>query len=371
MEKLVEFLLKLYPLDNVPFSRRVQMHFIFWLIWGAIYYLAVISGVTWEYRLWATLTSIFRTALIYYALAYFILSNFTEKNKLILALQILVLYVGFWYMLYLFYKYAIDNKVYNFKSKYYDYMLNYVQSGTKELYNTKDLFFELFYSFQGVAPIFLLKVSRLMAISNQKSIKLEKEKTELELIFLRLQLNPHFLLNTLNNIYSQVISKQENASQAILTLADLLSYILYEASSEKVPLKQEIKFLRDYMDLEKLRNSDNVKISFEIEGDMKGLKIVPLILISFVENAFKHGISDSTLPSYIDLQIKISEETQQLNFIIKNSKPRVERVRNLSQGGGIGLVNTRKRLEMVYPDRHSLIIKNEQNFFLVSLSMNL
>jgi two-component system, LytTR family, sensor kinase len=213
---------------------------------------------------------------------------------------------------------------------------------------------------------FLIKFSRVYSV---RVARLSKEKADLEIDFLRTQLNPHFLLNSLNNIYSQVISKDEAAGDSIVVLSDLMKYILYNSGEAVVDLEREIHFLRNYVDLEKLKGSRYLKIQFAQEGEMKGYNIAPLILISYIENAFKHGGSREGKVSLIDISIKFINGT--LFFRIENDF--VERIEKgeKTKEGGIGIANTRKRLELLYPKRHDLTMKTQNNKFLAELMVKL
>jgi two-component system, LytTR family, sensor kinase len=368
MEKIVERLIKFYPLENVSMNRRVKIHIMFWLLWGVVLFFSTIPGSSFGYRLWVSCFTISISIFIYYSLTYFILEKIL--NHKLGFLYVFILYFVIWLINYV--AYALNLKFnLSINSKVLSYFQRYVSAGWGGLFLLKDLLFQLFTAFYGTAPAFLIKLGRLFAVFNTKSIRLESEKKEIELNFLRLQLNPHFLLNTLNNIYSQVISQEENAANSIITLADLLNYILYEANTEQVSMKKEIRFIRDYIDLEKMRSSADLKINFEVEGNTKGYVIAPLILISFIENAFKHGVGDSTITSMIDVNMKINTQTDSFLFIVKNTKPRISKNLYLTQKGGIGIENTRKRLQMLYPNAHQLTIDNTATFFLVTLSLQL
>jgi two-component system LytT family sensor kinase len=198
---------------------------------------------------------------------------------------------------------------------------------------------------------------------NEKKI-LENANLNAEVNFLKSQINPHFLFNTLNGIYSQAHAKSEHTEHSILKLSDLLRYVLYESGEDKVALSKDIQYLSNYVDLQKLRLSQKVKIEYEVTGEATGHQIAPLLLITFVENAFKHGIS-YTNPSVIKIQLQIFEKT--LTLLVSN--PVTET--NSFAGGGLGLKNVIRRLDLLYPDKYWLDIIHNDHLHIVNLKINL
>lgn len=179
--------------------------------------------------------------------------------------------------------------------------------------------------------------------------QLEHAHTEAELQNLKSQLNPHFLFNTLNNIYSLIQIDTVRAQQAVHDLSRMLRYVLYDSSQPTVPLREEIRFLRDYIELMRLRLPRHVELEVSLPEEPSSAPIAPLLFISLVENAFKHGISNDK-PSYV--RIVIGEEDGRLECRIRNSSFPKDADSDRS-GSGIGLQNLTKRLEMLYPDRHT------------------
>ncbi|MBU0764119.1 MAG: histidine kinase [Bacteroidetes bacterium] len=201
-------------------------------------------------------------------------------------------------------------------------------------------------------------------IKNQKKIKiLETEKLKTELNYLKNQMNPHFLFNTLNNIYVQTKIDHLTASQTILKLSDLLRYQLYDCSKEKVNLASEIDYLRNYLALEKIRKS-KIRLDFSIEGKVNNLMIHPFLFIPFLENAIKHGTTGKD--AFISIKIIICD--RQLTFTVENSVH--ETIRCISDGG-VGLANVKRRLELLYPDKHSLKAEELKNSYKVELILDL
>jgi len=228
----------------------------------------------------------------------------------------------------------------------------------------------LFISFNRVASLCMLMVLLsgtirlgLSFIKNQNEKKLlENANLNAEVNFLKSQINPHFLFNTLNGIYSLAHNRSTQTEEAILKLSELMRYVLYESGTERVELAKDIQYITNYIDLQRLRLSSKVSVNYEIKGNLVGT-IAPLLLISFIENAFKHGIS-YTHSSSIDISITVFEET--LTLRVEN--PIIE---NNSFVGGVGLKNVIRRLDLLYLQKHSLDIVDNGRLHVVTLKLNL
>ena len=200
--------------------------------------------------------------------------------------------------------------------------------------------------------------------------QLREETLAAELRFLKSQINPHFLFNTLNNLFALAERRdQPELSQGIAELANLMRYMLYDCQAERVPLEKEIRFLQSLIEIQQLRLDENdaVVIGLNIRGDYHGRTIAPLLLIPFVENAFKHGIAPPH-SSVIRIDFEIMEE--KLYFRVNN--PVFAGLENeLAQSPGIGLKNVRRRLALLYPERHELHIEEKEGSFMVTLELEL
>jgi sensor histidine kinase YesM len=197
--------------------------------------------------------------------------------------------------------------------------------------------------------------------------QLAKEKTKAELQLLKDQVHPHFLFNTINNIYFFTLTDSSQAAVMIKKLCDLLYYILNDCNQQLVPLDKEIRMIQDYIGLERIRYGEDRQLILDINGDYREKMIAPLLLIPFVENSFKHGASKMVTNSYVKLTINTVDN--RLHFTITNNKP--ETMHSTTAKGNIGLSNVRKRLELLYPETHDLSIVSEQHSFSVSLSLQL
>jgi hypothetical protein len=192
-------------------------------------------------------------------------------------------------------------------------------------------------------------------------------KTSAELQLLKAQVHPHFLFNTLNNIYSFTLNASSRAPEMIKKLSGLLRYIIYDCQQEKLALEKELKMIQDYISLEQIRYGENLDITVTIQGDVKNNMIAPLLLLPFVENSFKHGTSKMLSGAWVNLSVIIEE--QKLYFTLVNRKPQHNLVNQ--RNTGIGLQNVQKRLQLLYPGRHELNMTIEPEHFSVILEIDL
>jgi two-component system, LytTR family, sensor kinase len=193
---------------------------------------------------------------------------------------------------------------------------------------------------------------------------LTQEKLRAELNFLKTQIHPHFLFNTLNNLYALTLKKSDRAPETVLKLSELINYMLYECVSDEVQLTKEIKFIRNYIDIEKMRYGDKLDVDLRVSGEVNERKIAPLILLPFVENCFKHGASEELQQSWVkitvDLQPRITIVKVENNKSSENGHSKKE---------GIGIQNVKRRLDLLYPGQHELKIISGEETFLVILTI--
>ncbi|WP_443945722.1 sensor histidine kinase [Pedobacter sp. AW1-32] len=193
---------------------------------------------------------------------------------------------------------------------------------------------------------------------------LESERREMELQFLKSQLNPHFLFNSLNNIYSLAYQKSDKTADAVLKLSEIMRYMIYESNTPTVALNKEVEYLTNYIELQKIRFKDGAYIELSLNGEIDNQKIVPLMLISFVENAFKHGVvTDPQEP----VRINIIANQKILHFSVINKKNQ----QNKDAQGGVGLVNVERRLQLIYPDRYKLNVVNSATHYTCELMIDI
>ena len=210
-----------------------------------------------------------------------------------------------------------------------------------------------------------IKLLKNWYLKQRETEQLSREKIKSELQLLKAQVHPHFLFNTLNNIYSFILNGSPDAPGIVKKLSGLLHYIIYECNQPMVKLEEELTMIRDYVTLEKIRYGDNFNMNMQLQGKTANKMIYPLLLIPFIENSFKHGASQMLAHPWVNIDIAVEAHT--LHFRISNSKPDWEH--EFSTEKGIGLSNVKKRLSLLYPGNHSLNIKEDQLSFDVSLKI--
>ncbi len=194
---------------------------------------------------------------------------------------------------------------------------------------------------------------------------LRVEKSESELAFLKQQINPHFLFNALNSIYSLVLPYSDKASDAVIRLATMLRYMLYDSDGKEVSLSKEIDITRNYISIQRLKFNDITTIDLNVEGEILGHSIEPLLIIPFIENAFKYG-ADNVTPSYIKIDISVKEDI--FNLKVEN---KVVITKDSGEPSGIGVANVKRRLEFIYPKQHTLLAREKDGVFYVELEIKL
>src|SRR6056297_3855671 len=214
-------------------------------------------------------------------------------------------------------------------------------------------------------------------VEDQRRMReLEKENLQSELKFLRSQINPHFLFNTLNSLYALTLKKSDSAPQMVIRLSEIMRYMLYDCNEAEVSLEKEIQYMGNYVELELLRFGSDVEINYTLEGLATDQKIAPLLFTPFFENAFKHGLGNRIHGGWIDIAFKVKEEL--VTLTIGNSIPQKEYENRKfrpsevkSSSSGIGLENVKRRLKLLYPDNHSLQIKEGTDYFRIILDIKL
>ncbi|WP_255399561.1 sensor histidine kinase [Roseivirga sp. 4D4] len=186
--------------------------------------------------------------------------------------------------------------------------------------------------------------------AEQKAESFEKEKLAAELNYLRSQINPHFFFNTLNSLYGLALNKSEKTPEVVLRLSELMSYILYEADKAAVTVSKELEQIESYVALEQIRFGNRFEVDIQVEGDTDFIKIPPLILLPFVENAFKHGVNTASKDGW--LSIKVSCDNEILDFEVRNKVFELDR--ETSENKGLGIKNVSKRLDLLFPEKHEL-----------------
>jgi len=218
-----------------------------------------------------------------------------------------------------------------------------------------------------------IKIAKVWIKSQKRQQNLLKEKLEInlqlkeaELKFLKSQINPHFLFNSLNNLYSLTLEKSSKAPEVVLKISSLLDYMLYKCNVPSIELDNEIENIRNYIDLQKIRYGNDTNIEIEIKGDTSNIKIAPLLILPIVENAFKHGLDKNVGKGYINILIEVTEENK-FYLSVKNSL----KGENNHEGEGIGMRNLKKRLELQYPDKFDLNVDFSDNEYKTVMCLRL
>lgn len=332
-------------------KHKALRHLLFWMSWlfGWTCFLTLIwSAFTDNFiriGLWIPVFTIFS-----YPVTLFAIPKLLLKGKYLLFLGSLIAWLAAgWYL-----------------SVYY---LRYVSGPLLDRMNMAhgdDYAWQCFLCVMTTAACFsFLSLGKQWLLKQQEFLQAQQEKITAELQLLKAQVHPHFLFNTLNNIYSFSLDGSPKTPGLILKLSSLLSYMLYDCKAEEVRLAKEVEIMKNYIDLERERYGDKIEISWNVEGDISDNFISPLLMLAFLENAFKHGASEQIEKPWMGVDISVTNDI--LKFKITNSKNEYSSYSN----NGIGINNVKKRLEFLYPGKYELKINDEGDFFAVSLVVKL
>jgi sensor histidine kinase YesM len=300
-------------------------------------------------------------AIAAYGLIYWIIPNLLNQKKNLLFILASISW------LYLIFAILMTFKYYYLEPKFpgfFDDWLGHKMSVPERLTSFKLIFREFSFITYPIIIMGFISFNR----KQQRLLKLEEEKKSMELKVLKNQLNPHFLFNTLNNLYALTLKKDDKAPEVIAKLSEILDFVLYRCNEDFVSIEKEITLIENYIALEKLRYSEN-RLNISFTKDIhESNKISPLIILTFIENAFKHGVINETEKAIVHMNLETKKE--QIIFSIENTKPQNETARR-SDKSQIGLENVRKQLDLLYPKKHQLEIDETQTKFNVKLSLNL
>lgn len=227
----------------------------------------------------------------------------------------------------------------------------------------------------GIYPVVALaafiKLAKYWYVQDRITQELEKDKLEAELKFLKAQIHPHFLFNTLNNLYALTLKRSNQASEVVLKLSDLLNYMLYEGNQRKVALDKDLEVIETYISLEKIRYGDRLDVTYNVSGETADKEIPPMLILPFIENSFKHGANSQSDQVWISIQIDVHEN--QFVLEVENSKSVDDSAEETGYGykEGIGLKNVKRRLELLYGDRYTLQLFDEKTMFRIILKLQL
>lgn len=342
---------------------RYQQHLLFWIVYVLFKaYLNLTANVT-DFELlpevsWSVVIQHLTLQLTYLVVQVPFVYAVLYLLSLSLSGKVMPVKVAVW----LFILFAIGSVAMSFLNHYLilPYILHYI--GTEfSVFSIGSLVYHTFSLafIAGLASTF--KLLRWQFQSRERELLLNKQKVDAELKYLKGQVNPHFLFNTLNNIYGLARKKSDATAESVLKLSKLMRFMLFDASEPRIQLGAELKLIEDYIALERLRYADQVNIAFVNSVDDPNQEIAPLLLIHFVENAFKHGVSESTHESFVTIDIQLKKKILQAQ--IRNSIP--EGVKETTKES-IGMENIKRQLELLYPN-HTLEVEKNHQSFLVTL----
>jgi sensor histidine kinase YesM len=348
---------------------RVRRHLVFWAVWwlfaGFIYSIGPFSAnMGYLKNLFRSLTEslafmpmhIFLT----YALIYFVIPRFLLKQKYALTIIFVVLSFAVTASLSVLISGIIIGPIRSFYQYHYAYS-NYVSVSFAMAFMAG---LRGGITVGGLAAA--IKLMKHWYVEGQRNLQLQKENTEAQLQILKAQVHPHFLFNTLNNIYSKTQNTSAAASEMIFGLSDILRYMLYECDKPLVPLSQELKMTQEYIDLERVRYGNKLELHAELPKATEGYFIAPLMILPFIENCFKHGASTILDRPWINLTITVDGNEMAMKLLNGKSQENVQ-----VNGHGIGIENAKKRLALLYPGKHQLTIQEDREVFIVILKLRL
>lgn len=334
-------------------SKRVVYHSLIWLTYISILFLFDSGEEGFMVTLRNTLIHVFFLMMIVYTNYVYLIPSYLSKNRFIS------------YILLLLFTAAIAMPL-EIVCMYWNISGNDNIDVQIELLKKQYGHFILLFAILCLSTV--IKITKEWVLHRAVQKDLENKNLQSELSFLKSQINPHFLFNTLNSLYALTLKKSDKAPEIVLRLSEMMRYMLYKSNEKRVPLEQEINYIQNYLALERTRYGDKARIEFECTGDPpSSYTIAPLLFITFMENSFKHGLSQSITQGFVECLLYIEDNT--IDFTIQNSKTTEKDERYFQ--GGIGLTNVKRRLELLYPNKYELDIHETDEIYLVNLKLDL
>lgn len=340
------------------FTNPTVYHSLFWL--GLLFLLTIVE---WEstrspqrflfiFIFTNEIINVFFYAVIVYFNFFYLIPNYLSKNKFLTYCSLLLLAALI----------LTPLKMIAFYFKFSGMPLY-----QENLILNQNWYFLFMFLIAGSSTVVKIITDWVRAVREKQELETRTMQTELR--FLKSQINPHFLFNTLNSLYALTLKKSEKAPEIVIKLSEMMRYMLYECNEKQVPLSNEVHYIRNYLELEKLRQSQNVAIDFEVEGHVSDQRVAPLMFVPFIENSFKHGLNNQISQGFVNMRLSV--DGQLVNFYIENSKAPALPVQEHRRSGGIGLVNVRRRLDILYPGNYELKIDDTPTTYGVNLFLNL
>lgn len=340
-----------HKISNI-FHQEIRYHGLFWLLlWLAmVVFDDRMHGIGFAMGI-QSINILFIAVIVYFNLLYLFPNYLNQKNFLIYTLLLLV-------------SALIITPIKTIVLYFFSFNFPDIQSSVLQ---HQQLIFLSSFLFAGASSIFKIVVDWFQ--QKQDKIELQTQTMQSELNFLKSQINPHFLFNTLNNLYALTLKKSDQAPEIVLKLSEMMRYMLYECNEPKVLLSKEVHYMKNYLELEKIRQGPKAEIHLEINGEAYDKKIAPLMFIPFLENSFKHGLNSSISEGYVEAVLNIKEDS--IHFHIENSKAQSMPRQMHKRSGGIGLVNVKRRLNILYPEKYDLTLSDNPNAYHVDLKIEL
>ncbi|HVU54269.1 MAG TPA: histidine kinase [Puia sp.] len=361
-----------YPFifSNEP-RYRLRRHLAFWIAWwmsqSILYAFApglLLLGVLPALKISSVDAIVFLLShmFITYGLMYFVIPKYVVKGRYVQTiLWTILLALGTGAIAAVETLYVVDVARYCILGK----------TPSQMYYNRNGFFLSLLAGLRGGLTIAglaaAIKLMKYWYVKQARNLELQKENIAGQLQLLKAQVHPHFLFNTLNNVYAHAQVGSASAPVLIAGLSDLLRYMLYEGNQAVVPFEKELKMIKDYFVLEQVRYGNKLDVNLELPDDTKGLYIAPLLLLPFVENCFKHGASHMLDQPWISMRITVEEDRMKMKLL--NGK--AAGINTSASTGGIGIANVMRRLDLLYPQKHQLNIKDDEDVFIVNLQLQL
>ncbi|WP_346985615.1 sensor histidine kinase [Chryseobacterium sp. POE27] len=360
---------------------RILSHVLMWLSFTLLlffdYYLAL--NISFGQSIFLAVRVLVSSAVVFYLFFYGFLPYAKKSNNLWTIIIVAPLLIVTWlfinnsfYVAAVHLNYDISN-LYPIMGKDKNYRPNLM-----EVFKLKFIILNTLSVIYSLSPFFFTKIIVDVTRLNEAKLRIQKQKSDLEINniniekdFLKAQLNPHFLFNTLNNLYALTVKKDDKAPEIVLNLSDIMAYTLYESNTEKVSLQKELEFISNYFALERMRYPEGKKITLTVNEEHPGkdYQIAPLLTFVFIENAFKYGLK-STKEQFVNVVIDIRDNA--FFFVIENDTENANiSDRSNKYFGGIGLLNAKKRLFLLYPNRHELSVEDKNGVYKVSLNISL
>ncbi len=333
------------------YNKRLFQHILFWLFYvlffGSIYGK---YGNDYKWYMFESLCMLPFVMIATYTTIYVLLPFYLKKRNLVLTVFLLVALISL---------VTLGERIFLRR-------INQLPINSETLFGVTFLYLMLETNFM-VAIAFAIKFGKKWKLQQQEKFEIEKQNLQAEMNLLKAQLHPHFLFNTMNNLYALSLEESAKTSEGIAKISDLLRSVLYECNEVEIDLEKEIRLIENYIDLEKMRYGNRLKLIFEVKKPIHNFKIAPMLLFTFVENCFKHGSSSDPGKPYINIKISTNEE--ELLFVAENSKAPARVNAGGTKNEGIGLKNAQKRLDIIYGERHKLEITDTPNKFEAYLSI--